>query len=299
MTVEQRTIAGIQAALEEATRMADAARAAVERARGDVEKAEATLGAAKTTHDNDPSAKNADAEQRAELALRRAQRLLEDANAKASTADHAVATAEQSLAAARLDARKADLRRRASPETLATAIGPHWAAILSGSSGAGAFGAMRGACNAIVAADTDNVRASGELRSLGEYVADLDPLHAILPALRHLADQGHAVSDLNEVRVHRQLQGNALPDLMGPVTALLGRLDRPASPPDHVAGFKERLRRVAATRTSHEREALELAELDAAQRARNESPEGQKQAAELAAARDRMRRPPSPRGWSQ
>jgi hypothetical protein len=278
----QSPVAGIEAVLRALEQALYAAQTELGDAEAAVQQAETAAGAAKTAHDASPTDAAAAAEYKTGLALARAIRVRDAARARASTALGDVGTAEAKLVDARREVRKGELREAAAPLTIAAAIGPHWAALIDANARATA------ATKAIAAAWADSVAASAELRKLGEHVVDLDRLHALLPGLRSIAENG-AVADLDQVR-HTPITTAAL-------AALLATAVRPELA-HHVAPFRARLERHARTRTGYEASALEKTELEAAQAARESSPEGQENARRQAEHNERTKQPRF-RGYDQ
>jgi hypothetical protein len=281
---ELARVRGAEAGLADAQRVLDAAQVAAQDAESHAQKCESTCGAARARHDEaqTPTPADAAAETAADAALARAVRLRAEAGARLAAAIESASVAQAALEASKLDVKKTELRTGAAPATLAAAIGPHWAALVDANARATA------ATTAIAAAWADSVAASAELRKLGEHVADLDRLHALLPGLRRLAENG-VVADLDQVR-HTPITTAALAALLAiPVRPELAH---------HVAPFRARLERHAGTRNGYEAFALEVAEGKAAQAARDESAEGQENARRQAEHNERTKRPRF-RGYDQ
>jgi hypothetical protein len=246
-TPEAKRVAGVRAVTAEAEQRANAARAELESAQAEVARSEQALASAVTAFDDKPGDTTATAKRRAEDAHGRAVRLLVAAQTKDSDAREASDGARQALANAERDQRVATLHDAASPAALAQAIEAPWRTALS------SYRALHESAGAIADALAASYKASAELRGHGENSPELDPLHAVAPALDELVRLGVNVHDLDSIRPHTLTKTPA-----ATLFALLAHLDGPATlTPQAREAHTHRLRRLRLTRTSHEADALE------------------------------------------
>jgi hypothetical protein len=234
-----------EATLATAEVTATNAAAAVAKLTGELEAARAAYFATP----DDPQAGDAAIALASRLDL--AQHRQRAASAKVEEAERSLAAARSTLDSSRLEARKADLRRAASPATLHAATAPQWETFFATSS--------HDALDAVAAAYAASVDAATELRKLGEHTPALTPWHAFLPWLEREAAAG------------RSFRGG-LEWQPAPETALAFLMVRGQSipmPTEHTAGLLARVRVLrGGARTMRDAEAVIGAEGEAQARAR-------------------------------
>lgn len=251
VSAEGATIAAIEAVRQRLAATAQAARSRAAFAQTTLDQAERAEGEARATDGASPTDATARAVHTAIAATALAQSRLAEASKAVETADRDLASAEEGIQSAKLEARKDLLRRRAAPETLAAAIADPWKQVLA------AYKMLEGAATTIGTTYAESAKASSELTALGELSHPLDPTHAIVPLLEHLASKGIAVGDFTTVRPSEI----AKTPVRTIVDLLHQHVHRDPSPPDHVAGALHRIRRLKVTRTAHDAELLERHEL--------------------------------------
>ncbi len=239
---ERSQVDAIHAVAQSVRASAAAATAAYEQAREAHAAASAALAEAEEQYASAPD--EGAGVHSAERSLRLAGVRLEAEKKKQVEAARAVEGANAALSAATLDAKKAELSERSTPDALANAIADPWRVALA------AYEAVDRAVTKIREAVADSHRASSELRSIGVYTRDLDEIHALMPPLEALAARGIVVADLNAAR---------LPVSRLTVSDVVRFLEtHGAAPPSpHADSYRARLGRVKNTRTMLEAAALE------------------------------------------
>jgi hypothetical protein len=248
-TPEERAVLGIGDVHDEAQKQAAGARARLDRAAADLDAARAAYDAAGTALGgaDAPDPKLAGAWHEAERSLGVAAFRQQAAAEASARADAALDTARTALEGAKLDARRAELRRAASPAELLRHAGAAW----------GQYRTRRDLppLEDLEAALHRSHAAAAELSTLGEHTLPLSGWLAMAPCLESAARQGQGLWPVGA----DQMQFAPAPSRAVAWLILAETGARPW-PADHCAGLLERLARL---RASGARTMGELADLEA------------------------------------